>query len=301
MHDDLVMQLSLLLESEHGYLGKKIKDYVSNWENDDNLKIPFELIDKTFKNREIDYIYFGNEFCEYKIPTRDQLKAMICLCEQESIKLALVTPVVTEYGIKKISELFDYLVSQKIKIDIVINDVGVLELLMEKSVEGNPILGRIFDKTSHDSRASLSEFESYYGENGKRFAMSPGIISKYSMEIFKRFGVERYEFDLPKIGLNISDDCKKSLYWPFSYLTTGRVCLFRSLSLDGKKKFLVGDEACSKCCLKYEVVKRKPINGYDNARDKKDLFLFQKGNTVFYINTGNVQILNMFDRVILQV
>ena len=117
--------------------------------------------------------------------------------------------------------------------------------------------------------------------------------------VFEQYDVERYEFDLSKVGIELPREGKYSLYWPYSYLTTGRICMFRSLDLDGKEKFLVGDKGCGRKCIQYKVEKRKPINGYSSTK-KADMFLFQKGNTLFFVNEDLDLYTSSFDRLIIQ-
>lgn len=296
------MEIAILIESEEEYKGKYVRDYHMLWGSDKNgLSEALRQVEK-YKDHKIDYLYFGNEFCEYKIPSVTQLDKIISLCKKEDIHCVLVTPVVTDYGIERLSFIFDYLKENDICLEIVVNDVGVLELINRKKLVNKLIIGRVFDKTSHDSRASEEELDDYYGENGKRFAMTPGVLSQHSQIIYKQYGVERYEFDIPKIGITLPKIGDYSLYWPYTYLTTGRVCLLRSIDLKGRDKFLVGGEKCHKNCLKYKIEKRKPLNGYvvsENGK-KMELFLFQRGNTVFFVNEDMESFMDKFNRLIIQ-
>lgn len=299
LHDDIVMEIAVLIECADDYNGNCVSDYHLPWGSAANgLERICDQI-KPYVDKRIEYIYFGNEFCEYKIPTVDQLKRMLDICRTDGVRCVLVTPVVSDYGINKVSGLIDFLVNSSITIPVVINDMGVFELIKKKEYSGEYIVGRIFEKSSHDCRASREEFDDYYGENGKKFARTPGVISEYSRMIFVGYGVNRYEFDLSKVGFDLSSNGNYSLYWPYSYLTTGRVCMFRSLDLCGKDKFLVGDVGCGKRCMKYNVEKRKPINGYSSGK-KAEMFLFQKGNTMYFINDDMDLDLEYFNRLIIQ-
>lgn len=299
LHDDLAMEIALLIENEEDYKGNRIDDYYLTWGSETNgLKDIYQQI-KKFYHKKIDLLYLGNEFCEYRIPTVKQLEGVLDICKKDKISCVLVTPVVTDYGIEKTSNLLDYLIHSGISIDIVVNDMGVLELLRRRAYEGKAIIGRILEKSSHDCRASRQEFNDYYGDNGKKFAKTPGVFSDFTQTIFRKYGVERYEFDLPRIGLEMPKEGNYSLYWPYSYLTTGRVCMFRSLDLSGRDKFLVGGSGCNKKCMEYKVEKRKPINGYSLIK-RTDLFLFQKGNTLFFINEESDLCIDCFNRLIIQ-
>ena len=115
-----------------------------------------------------------------------------------------------------------------------------------------------------------------------------------------------FEFDLPIVGLELkSTKAHHSLYWPFHYLSTGRVCIFRSINKTGKEKFLVGDIPCNRPCKKLELELRKPLNGYhfEHGIRKSSQYLMQKGNTLFYLyeNPNISQQFTQFDRIILQI
>ena len=301
MHDDLVMQIAILIEDECEYKGDSLLDYTCLWDG----SLYSEGISKgldAYKNQTIEYLYFGNEFCEYRIPSVEQLSKMNILCHKEKLKLVLVTPPVSDYGIERVKRLINYISQKNIELDIVVNDVGVLEIIHQRNKKLSLIAGRIFDKTSHDSRATMKAFNQYYGENGMKFAKTPGVISRYAREIYERYGVIRYEFDMPMIGLELPSNGYFSLYWPYNYLTTGRICLLRSMDLKGTNKFLVEEKKCSQPCVKYKVEKRKPINGYGDlcGNRKRELLLTQKGNTVFYLNDSCSCDLSSFDRLVVQ-
>lgn len=298
LHDDIVMEIALLIEDEKEYKGNCICDYSFEWGSKNNgLGKAYELIDK-YKDEVIHYLYFGCEFCEYKLPTIVQLEHIVELCVIDELKLVLVTPVVTDYGVSCISDLLKYLVEQNIDADIVVNDVGVLQLLKSSMFKGKVILGRVFDKISHDSRSTDEGIDKYYGDNGKDFAMTPGVISKHALSIYEKYGVDRVEFDLPKMGINLPDQFNFSLYWPYSYLTTGRVCLLRSINYEGREKFLVGS-GCGRACLEYKIEKRKPINGTDSGKGS-EMFLFQRGNTIFYLEDKRKVPIEKINRLIIQ-
>ena len=74
------MEIAVLIESEKEYMGDYVRDYYIPWGNDSNgLKVACRQIEK-YKDNKIDIIYFGNEFCEYRIPSVHQLKWVINLC-----------------------------------------------------------------------------------------------------------------------------------------------------------------------------------------------------------------------------
>lgn len=292
------MEFALLIDNLAQYKGNKIEDYDWQWGNPQNgIKNSIEKIKQLGGRKNFNYIYFGNEFCEYKIPSLKEIEKCITISKEDLLRFVFVTPPVTDYGLQKLEKIFECFVSNGNEVDVVVNDYGVLELLRESKGEMGIIMGRIMDKTSHDSRASEEKINNYYGRSGLEFARTPGVISLYTKKTLEGYNITRYEFDMPKVGLELKGCQKKSLYWPYSYLTTGRVCSTRSLKLEGKDKYLVGNEVCNQQCRNMQIEKRKPLNGFcDNV---SDLFLFERGNTVFYITNAEFD-MTEFDRIIMQ-
>ena len=297
----------MLIDSLDMYKGTNVDSYLDGWGNENNgISHAFHRMKEYIREeKKISVLYFGNEFCEYMLPNKTEIMKFMSLCISDNLKPVFVTSVVSDWGIKRIEDVLECLNKYDVDIEIIVNDVGVLELIQHHYTKFKITLGRIFDKTSHDSRASMQELEYYYGEEGLRFARTPGILSEETMEIFTRYNVERYEFDLPKIGLNLPPKGKFSLYWPYHYLTTGRVCSLRASRLCNREKFLVGNNVCSRPCRYIQIEKRKPLNGFGYSNEKKmnDMFLFQKGNTVFYLYEEDDFEKNakQFDRIVLQV
>lgn len=294
MHDGISsMEWALFLEDIEKYRGKKVENYhyiVDTYDKDLTKK-------KNFEKEEFTYLYFGCEFCEYKIPRTGQMKDFFQICKEERLFPVFVTPVVTDYGISKIQEYLDVLMDEN-DLSIVVNDYGVLELLYNAGAIGRIIAGRVLDKLSHESRASMQELYQYYGRDGLEYATTPGILSDSHKTALKKYDINRYEFDVPKVGLQLKEaGLHYSLYWPLSYITTGRVCPFRAMDRRGVDKFLVGSPCTVRC--KNVMIERRSLTG-DMENHK---YVLQEGNTIFYINDNDVigNFSHWFDRMILQV
>lgn len=306
------MEIAIFVSHPEQYRGCDLSDYSFTYGDAQNNGVyhAYETVQKLlmkYDKTKFDQLYFGSEFCENLIPTIEELKFFLNKCKADGLGPVFVTPVVTDRGIAKLKVCFDFLDAQGVMYSTVVNDVGVLQMLSECAKTKSVIIGRLFDKTSHDSRISQKDIPSYYGAAGIRYAGEPGILSDHSRRILKSFGVQRFEFDLPKVGIypDRREDYGFSLYWPFHYLTTGRVCLFRAADREGKDKFLVGGKPCRGICKKKELELRKPVNGFspEQGVKKNDLYLFQKGNTIFYLYDHNdlEALISRFDRVIIQV
>lgn len=301
------MEIALLLDSMDLYRGPLVNTYLKTWGNPNNgQKSVLKKIESwTESNNQISLLYYGNEFCEYCLPTCDDLSKAISKCLEDGMKFVFVTPPVSDWGIKKVRGALEYLTQNGINAEVVVNDVGVLELIDQEFPNIQVIIGRVFDKLSHDSRICTEDMKEYYGTPGLNFARTPGILSNMAKQAFERFCIKRYEFDLPKVGIDLPNEGNFSLYWPYHYLTTGRVCMMRANYKKGKDKFTIGKTGCPRICKEIQVEMRKPVNGFRISNGKKitDVYLFQRGNTIFYLyeeeDFSNVA--KQFNRLVLQV
>lgn len=303
MHDEVgMMELALFLNDIKKYRGKKVCKYEQNIGNCDKNGIEWvnrQLREQEiFINQEAAYLYWGNEFCEYRIPWPEQVAEFLQICEMDGLLPVFVTPVVTDYGIERVAACLEQLSLYEGKAGIVVNDYGIMELLHKSGKKFDIIAGRALDKLSHEARASHEELHGYYGEEGSRYAAVPGILSASHRKALEKYDVGRYEFDCPKVGF-AADDIEEglSLYWPYNYETTGRVCVFRSMDKAGTEKFLVGDPCRMQC--RDMIAERVRVS---DAADQR-YYLLQVGNTIFYIDDTVQfdQISETFDRLILQI
>lgn len=245
---------------------------------------------KIIKNYKITNIYFGNEFCEELIPTLDEVIKAVDICNKLKYTFTLVTSYVTDKGIEKLEVILQFLDSLSEKIEVVCNDWGVCQLINDKYINLEIIAGRVLDKLSRDPRISKDEYELVYSKNSLEFLKTPNILVDSYQYVLKKYQVKRAEFDYVPQGLNITNKLKQksvnkiSVYMPFGYVTTGRMCMMRFLKQKGKEKFYL-NKSCQKSCKKYNQIMVKNIElgiNYDSYIVNDKLELFRKGNTVFY-------------------
>ena len=301
------MEIALLLDDLNLYRGSLANIYLESWGSQGNgLSNAISKINCwVHPESHFTMLYYGNEFCEYCLPSSDELAEFASICERDNLRPVFVTSPVSDWGLERVKSAFEYLSQSFREFEVVVNDVGILEMLHKEHPDQSIIMGRLFDKLSHDSRILTKDIGNYYGTAGLKFARTPGILSEKARYAFSEYNICRYEFDLPKVGIDLPEDGCFSLYWPYQYLTTGRVCMMRAFGYHGKNKFLVGNSICSRLCKNVQVEMRKPVNGFQISNGSKvgDTFLFQKGNTVFYLYEEEDFLENakQFDRLVLQI
>lgn len=220
-----------------------------------------------------DRIYAGDEFCQNRLPTPDTLNDFFRLSYEKGLPLTLLTPVLTDAGIQKCSELFDRLSRWDPGAEVVVNDLGVLFYLKKKYPEFRLSLGRLFNKGFKDPR--LEETGPMMSE-GMKISLNDCTFKRKNMrELAARLGIRRFEQDLlPHADLDDINvpGMKTSVYFPFGYVTTGRACLTAGLVRHPDTGFRMNN-GCHSPCISYGLKLKHP---------RLDLELFQSGNTLFY-------------------
>lgn len=212
-------------------------------------------------------LYMGNEFCGFLMPTAAQVRDGLQSCDAAGIPFVLVLPWCPQHALERARSLLKLLPTGS---EVVFNDWGLLTIIQEYNLI--PIAGRLLSPHSADPRAmSFKQFDD--PEFSRLLSSTPGGTRAFG-EILINHGVHRIEFDNPEQGLDIklAKGIKGSLYYPYVYITTGRVCMTR-YSLYGE--FLPPTRVCRAPCRR--ILIRRKILSFD-----KNVFL--KGNTHFYVN-----------------
>ncbi len=224
-------------------------------------------------------VYFGHEFCAKALTGSDTMLKAIKRCRRADMNFTLVTPYVTERGLEKVRELLSELKHALPFCEVVVNDWGVLNLLRSRFPTFKPVLGRLLNKIWRDPR--ITNYQS--AENGARKMLRTGSVAgEHMKKMLQRLGVQRVELDnfiqgfdegLPGWGY------RYSLYIPYGYITTGRMCLLGSWGLGPEEKFMASGDSCSRKCASYHLnmFDSGPRSAVDN-----NLNIVQLGNTVFY-------------------
>jgi hypothetical protein len=243
-------------------------------------------------------LYFGNEFCERLIPSARDLEKALSYAQKERLAFSLVTPYVTDAGIKRLGRLFSLLKKRKMRCEVIVNDWGVLHFVNDAYPECIPVLGRLLTKQKrgpklitllerktrprlcnmpHNPKARVFVIEKklpysldpYY--KGSNTTSVPAIH-----ELLLNQRIRRVELDNTAQGLFLElpkDALSASLYVPYVYISTTFFC--PTAGCEREKKPALKIKPCKKECQKYIFrLRHKTI--------PRDVFL--RGNTQFYRN-----------------
>jgi len=233
----------------------------------DALRLAPPASAKGLAERPVRRLHLGNEFCERLIPSPTLLKRAIGLAEAVGLALTLATPSVPDAGLARLRRLFRLLPDGA---EAVVNDYGVLRLLLREFPGLEPVAGRQLCKAIKDPRLPTEQWA----------RLNPGGADAPAFgAMLEGFGIQRIELDVPPYarpadlragGLNLS------VHAPFGYALRGRICRIGSLRFDEADKFRPG-RACRKECLHYACALSRPAD-----RQRRDLESFQRGNSIFY-------------------
>ena len=221
-------------------------------------------------------IYVGDEFCPHRMPRLAELDALLDVAREHSKDVTLLTPPLTDAGIDECTRLLDRLRERCPEAEVVANDWGVLLFLKEKYPEFRLAAGRLLDKGFKDPRLSDSGALSSHSEEMAAVLNTSSFDSPILREKLVELGVVRMERDLfpYRVGApGSAPGLAASIYFPFGYVTTGRVCWTSTFSESEKYKPL---EDCA-----------RPCEGITMKLEHEDaaLPLFQSGGTVHYLHS----------------
>lgn len=238
---------------------------------------------KDIKN-DIARIYFGNEFCQNLIPAPDTLKRWYFFTRAKNKEFSFVTPFVTNLGLKRLKDLLAFLNCQG-EVEVVFNDWGVFKLIKDNFSNLKPVLGRLLTKQRRDprmlkifshkqkpreiispdkkdktiiypKRVPSTLFEHYQGS-----VINVPVFGKYLLSQ----GINRVEIDnlVWQMKVKVNKNIGVSIYLPYGYITTTRMCGKLTLTYD----------ACKRECKRYFL---------QLGNESLPVPFYGIGNTVFY-------------------
>lgn len=182
-------------------------------------------------------IYMGSYFCDNYLLAFNKYEEIIQIAKENCIYVTLVIPIVGQTVYKNVLDWLDNMVCKNNIIDeIVCNDVGMIQTIKKKYPDKVVIRGRLLDKHCRediDSKVSCHETDTMYE-----------IDTDYALLLIKKYS------DL------INE--KIHFHYPYFCITSGRICLFASISRPGGEKFRVASPCKTQCIGRKMLYK---ING----------------------------------------
>ena len=199
----------------------------------------------------------------------------IKFASRNNLDFTLVTPYVTNIGLKKVKALLKELITRKLECEVVFNDWGILKVINEKYGELTPLMGRLLNKNPREPR--IMNIIDQLPESALDYCKSTNLTTPHMCTFLKNSRIRRVELDNPLHGIKIEFDdpeIKASLHVPYVYVTTTRLCLANACDISGKE-YIVQISPCLKECQKYS---------FNLSNSIMPVTLIRKGNTIFYQN-----------------
>ena len=219
-------------------------------------------------------MYVGDEFCLHRLPDPEELGGFVRQANELSWAVTLLTPPVTDEGLEKCAPLFDRLDGPHLGAEVVVNDWGALQYVREKHPCLPVSLGRLLNKGFKDPRLpDAGTMERVSEEAADLLNRCTFDFARFQEEMV-RLKVSRLERDLLPYGtprLEIPEGLGVSVYFPFGYVTMGRVCWLATFEHTGTRKFSLA-KGCPRTCRDMSL----------RLKDaQRNLLLYQEGNAIF--------------------
>lgn len=227
-----------------------------------------------------DRFYIGNEFCEKLIPKSSEIKIVQDTIFKMNKNLTIVLSYSTNKYLQNIVEVLKKLDLDKDGLEIVVNDLGTLYFLNKNYPNIKLVAGRLLNKTKRDPR--IFKVKDNMNANIYDFYKCSNLNTRESMEFLKKMNVDRIEFDFPLHGVKlINDKFKYSIIHPYTYVTTGRFCIYNQNTWKPQREY-----KCEMNC-KNSII--------EITNDNFPCKVFRKGNSIFYKNS--IEDIGMFEKM----
>lgn len=211
-------------------------------------------------------IYFGSEFCQNLIPSLDTLKKQYFLAKDKDQAFTFVTSYVTNAGLEKLDNLLSFLNDQQ-NVEVVFNDWGVFKLIKDNYSNLDLVLGRLLTKQRRDprmlkileGRQKARKINQILAGKKETIILIPKEVPSSLFEyyrgsvinapIFQKYllsqDIKRVEIDnlVWKMSVKVDKRIRVSIYLPYGYITTTRMCGRLTLTY----------ESCKKECKRYFI------------------------------------------------
>ncbi len=265
--EKLVSNIELAFNINSLKLFKQFEDESFDKAIEDNLNNDKVAEHRIFSKR-FSRVYIGNEFCPNIFPDNQQLLKLMDKAYESNFEITLSFSCINESYIKQVNKILDeidnWCKSVNRKVEIVINDWGMPEILKKYS-NLQPVLGRLLNRRKKDPRLKW-----WWGYDKCDCNFDENILNTdHFIEFLDKLGISRFEFEDNPVKSRIPEG-RHSLHFPFYQINTASFCLLYA-HCNLKKPDLVVS-GCPNYCNEFYL--QYPFH----------LDMIGKGNTIFGFN-----------------
>lgn len=270
----------------NSYLLNQFEDFKNNYLNKNYLN------DKLI-NMQVSRIYIGNEYCHNLFPNEKLLFKLMDKAYEEKLKITICFTYLRECYVEDtralIDKIYSWCLNKDLKIEIVINDYGFIELLNNKTDYFKICLGNLLNKRKKDPRYI---YKNGYKENKdlmSKNSLNNWIVNKF----YKNNNIDRYEYESCGYIIEIPEG-NHSLHIPFYQTNTSQFCPLYARCTTGNRGSQKLVKKCPNYCRDYVFLYPKHLMmvGRYNSLFAFDKKIFNKDILKKYYEKG-------IDRIVL--
>ena len=208
-------------------------------------------------------IYYGAEFCFWRMPPVEQLLAALSFARERSMGFTLVTPVIGEAERLRLDKILQQVLPALAGDDeVLISDWGALELIRRVRPDLEVILGRVLSGQKRGPRI----LDLNLTPEQREYFMCGSWHNREAVAMLQEQSISRIEQDNLLQGLApLPEGLKSSLHIPYAMVTSSRNCAFRTPGNFGPCEAQCGEV-------------------FTLQSDEVDAVFYQDGNTQFLCN-----------------
>ncbi len=201
-------------------------------------------------HKNISRIYIGNEFCHNLFPSYSTLFKLLNKAYNEKLNITVCFTYMTQGCINKykdiLEKVFNWCVINDFKIEIVINDWGMIDLCRGKSHYFQLNLGILLNKRKKDPRYV---YKKGYEEN-KELICENSLNGRDFRLFLKEYKINRYEYESCGYKIKIPEG-NHSLHMPFYITNTSQYCTLYAMCRNSNRGKQIFVKECPKYCTDY--------------------------------------------------
>lgn len=202
-----------------------------------------------FSQKEISYLYIGNQFCHLLFPEWEQLFFVFEKSQKENLIPVLTFTYMQESQISRIEALLEkisaWCTKRKYRIELVINDFGMLSMIEKKQYECFSLtFGVLLQKQKKDVRM---KYKKGFDPNQNAVFLPSVNVDFYREYLKKKWKIERFSYEACGYFYEIPEE-PSTLYLPYFQMNTGQHCITYALCTNGERGRQTSVENCPKYC-----------------------------------------------------
>lgn len=248
-------------------------------------QVKANVLESYVSRMKVDGFYFGAEFCEHLIPSKDDVSRISQEAGIRGWKMYLVTGTAAISVVPRYQRLLEYFVTLPMGAGVVFNDWGILAVLRRDFPSLQPVMGRLLFKNKRFVYRSIAPDGDFSPETKReilRFQVKAMRQTSFAIPEYRSFlaslGVVRVDVDILPQGMELKgcESLSVGAHLPLGYLTSGRTCPLwnkgsRYPSVDGCEK---------KRCLAGGKILKDDVGEFSMP-------LIERGNVVLYCASTN--------------